>query len=348
MARGQGSGWAPGGGARTCVAFALLLVLLAGLLVANLCVGSVAIPLGELARVLTHPEGTQTATQVVWGIRLPRLLAAGLLGGALGLAGLLLQTLFANPIAGPFVLGISSGAKLCVAMLLVSAAGTMGALSAWMTMAAAFVGALIAMVLVLAVSARTTLASVLVVAGVMIGYLCNAATDLLVTFASDANIVNLRNWSLGSFSGTAWGEVGIMALVVLACLACALALAKPMGAYAQGEAYAQSVGVDVRRFRVATILLSSLLAACVTAFAGPISFVGIAVPHLARRLLATARPLALVPATFLAGSVFCLACDLVARNAFAPTEVSVSTITALVGAPMVVWVLLRRERGDVA
>ena len=191
-------------------------------------------------------------------------------------------------------------------------------------MAAAFVGALIAMVLVLAVSARTTLASVLVVAGVMIGYLCNAATDLLVTFASDANIVNLRNWSLGSFSGTAWGEVGIMALVVLACLACALALAKPMGAYAQGEAYAQSVGVDVRRFRVATILLSSLLAACVTAFAGPISFVGIAVPHLARRLLATARPLALVPATFLAGSVFCLACDLTAKyginvNSICPT-----------------------------
>ncbi|MDO4796763.1 MAG: iron ABC transporter permease [Coriobacteriales bacterium] len=332
--------------ARVLVAFAVLLVLLVALLVANLCVGSVPISPGELAQALANPASTHTAAQVVWHIRLPRLLAAGLLGGALGLAGLLLQTLFANPIAGPFVLGISSGAKLCVAILLVGAAGTLGVLSAWMTMAAAFVGALGAMVLVLLVSARTRSASVLVVAGVMIGYLCNAATDLLITFASDANIVNLRNWSLGSFSGTAWGEVGVMALVVACGLACALVLAKPMGAYVLGEAYAQSVGVDVRRFRVATILLSSLLAACVTAFAGPISFVGIAVPHLAKRLLSTARPLVLVPATFLAGSVFCLACDLVARNAFAPTEVSVSTITALVGAPVVVWVLLRRERGD--
>lgn len=329
---------------RTPAVLAALAVLLAVLGVTSLCVGSVVVPALELPAILTQPGQQDTWHQVIWSIRLPRMLAAGLLGGALALSGLLLQVLFDNPIAGPFVLGVSSGARLCVAALLVGMAAATRAVASWMTVGAAFVGALGAMVLVLAVSRRTSSASVLVVAGVMIGYVCNAATDLLVTFASDANVVNLRNWSLGSFSGSSWGEVGVSCVVSLAGLAWAVCLSKPMGAYALGEEYAQSVGVNVRGFRVACILLSSLLAACVTACAGPISFVGIAVPHIARRVLATSRPLALVPATFLGGSAFCLACDLIARSAFAPTEVSVSTITALFGAPVVVWVLLGRRR----
>ncbi|MBR3328357.1 MAG: iron ABC transporter permease [Atopobiaceae bacterium] len=334
---------------RVFVVLGTLGVVLVILCVLSLCVGSVPVPVAELPAILTHPGQADTWHQVIWSIRLPRMLAAGLLGGALALSGLLLQVLFDNPIAGPFVLGVSSGAKLCVAALLVSAAAATQAVASWMTVGAAFVGALGAMALVLAVSRHTDSASVLVVAGVMIGYVCNAATDLLVTFASDANVVNLRNWSLGSFSGSSWGEVGVSCAVSVVGLACAMALSKPMGAYLLGEAYAQSVGVSVRGFRVATVLLASLLAACVTAVAGPISFVGIAVPHIARRLLATTRPLVLVPASFLAGSVFCLVCDLMARSAFAPTEVSVSTITALFGAPVVVWVLLgRRGREEVS
>ena len=149
---------------------------------------------------------------------------------------------------------------------------------------------------------------------------------------------------MGSFSGLNWGDVRVIAIVVLGASVCVCALSKPLGAYQTGEQFARSVGVDVQAFRAALIILSSVLAACVTAFAGPISFVGIAVPHVIKRLLGTARPLVVVPATFLGGAIFCLLCDLIARLAFAPTEVSISAVTALFGAPVVIAMLLGRER----
>jgi iron complex transport system permease protein len=150
---------------------------------------------------------------------------------------------------------------------------------------------------------------------------------------------------MGSFSGISWRDVAAAGAAVCAAVVCAVLLSKPMGAYQLGESYAQSMGVNVRRFRVALILLSSVLSACVTAFAGPISFVGIAVPHLMKSLFGTARPLVMVPACFLGGSVFCLLCDLIARTLFAPTELSISSVTAVFGAPVVIWMLLTRKRG---
>lgn len=319
----------------------LVLVLLAG---ANLCLGSLPIAPADLAAVLLGKQQDSTFYQVIWSIRFPRLIAAALLGGALGLAGLLLQTFFNNPIAGPYILGISSGSKLAVAIVMVVVVGASGVMASWMMVLAAFVGSLAVMLLVLLVSRRVRSASTLIVAGVMIGYLCSAATDILATFASDASIVNLRNWSLGSFSGTNWQDVRAMAVIVLAAALCCFLLAKPMGAYQLGERYAQSAGVNIRAFRVSVILLSSVLSACVTAYAGPVSFVGIAVPHLVKRLLGTSRPLVVVPAAFLGGACFCLFCDLIARVAFAPTEMAVSTVTAVFGAPVVIWVLLARKR----
>ena len=328
-------------------ATAVLLALgfaLVVLVVANLCLGSLRIPVVDIWRILSGGPDGSSFSRVIWNIRLPRLAAAGLLGGALALSGLLLQILFNNPIAGPFILGISSASKLAVAVVLVLLVGNLGVMTSWMSMLAAFGGSLVALAFVLAVSRRVSSVSQLVVAGVMVGYLCSAATDLLVSFASDANIVNLRNWSLGSFSGINAGQIQLMAAVVLPTSLCVFLLSKPLAAYQLGEAYAQSVGVNVKAFRTAIIMLSSLLAACVTAFAGPVSFVGIAVPHLARRCLATSKPLVVVPATFLGGAVFCLACDLIARCAFAPTEVAVSTVTALLGAPVVISMLLSRRR----
>jgi iron complex transport system permease protein len=187
--------------------------------------------------------------------------------------------------------------------------------------------------------------SLLVVCGVMIGYICSAVTELVVTFADDSNIVNLHNWSMGSFSGLTWANVATMCMVVLPAFGFSVALSKPMGAYQLGEGYARSLGVDLKGLRLALILLSSLLSACVTAFAGPISFVGIAVPHLMKTLLGTARPLVLLPACFLGGGVFCLLCDLLARTLFAPTELSISTVTAVFGAPVVIWMLLSSREG---
>lgn len=186
--------------------------------------------------------------------------------------------------------------------------------------------------------------AVLIVCGVMIGYICTAVTDILVTFADDSNIVNLHNWSMGSFSGIGWSGVRTASVTVAFAMACAVFLAKPMGAYQLGEDYARSMGVEIRRFRISLILLSSLLSACVTAFSGPISFVGVAVPHLMKNLFRTAKPLIMIPACFLGGGVFCLFCDLVARTLFAPAELSISSVTAVFGVPVVLSMLLSRKR----
>ena len=185
--------------------------------------------------------------------------------------------------------------------------------------------------------------SILVICGVMIGYICSAITDIVVAFAQDSNIVNLHNWSQGSFSGVTWANVQAAALVVLPALAASFLLSKPMAAYQMGESYARSVGVNVKPFSAALVLLSSLLAACVTAFAGPISFVGIAVPHLVKQLLGSAKPLHVLPGCCLGGAAFCLFCDLLARSLFAPTELSISSVTAVFGAPVVIWLLIRRQ-----
>ena len=177
----------------------------------------------------------------------------------------------------------------------------------------------------------------------MIGYICSALTDFLVTFADDSNIVNLHNWSNGSFSGMKWEDVETMAWVCGAALLLTFFLSKPIRAYQLGEVYARNMGVPIKAFRAALILLSSVLSACVTAFAGPVSFVGIALPHLMKALFKTAEPLLMIPACFLGGGIFCLACDLIARTAFAPTEVSISSVTAVFGAPVVIYMMVRRK-----
>ena len=332
---------------RYVLAFCILAALLAALALANLCIGSLPVPPADIASILAGNSADLTSSQVIWEIRLPRLIAAMLLGGALALSGFLLQTFFNNPIAGPYILGISSGAKLAVAFVMIIVLGSARSMPSWLLIGAAFVGSLAVMLMVLAVSQRIRSAAMLIVAGVMVGYLCSAATDFLITFASDANIASLKNWSMGSFSGVGWTDVRIMTAVVLVASACVFLLAKPIGAYQLGESYARSLGVNVRAFRVALIALSSLLAACVTAFAGPISFVGIAVPHLVKRLMGTSKPIVVIPAAFLGGAVFCLMCDLIARTMFAPTEVSISAVTAVFGAPVVIGILLRRHQPHV-
>ena len=330
---------------RTAGAFLLLLALLVALLAANLGIGSVRVSLPELISVLRTRGGVSTAARIVWTLRLPRLLAAALLGGALAVSGFLLQTFFANPIAGPFVLGISSGAKLTVALTLIAALSRGQVLGSGALIGAAFLGSMLAMGFILLLSARVKRMSLLVVCGVMIGYIGSAVTEFAVTFADDQNIVNLHNWSMGSFSGISWANVRVITWVVLAGISLSFLLSKPMAAYQLGEGYAQNLGVNLRRFRLELILLSSLLSACVTAFAGPISFVGVAAPHLMKSLFKTAKPLVMVPASFLGGAVFCLFCDLLARTLFAPTELNISSVTAVFGAPVVIWMLLRR-RGE--
>ena len=328
---------------RLTIAYLSMAGALLALFALNLFWGSVALTPRAVAAALLGRGQDALAGSIVWQLRLPRAVMAALLGAALSAAGYLLQTFFANPIAGPFVMGISSGAKLAVALTMVVFLNR-GLLTSSLTLIlAAFAGALAAMAFVLAVARRVQRMSILVICGVMIGYICSAVTDIVVAFEQDSNIVNLHNWSMGSFSGVTWGNVEAAAAIVLPCLGAAFLLSKPMAAYQMGEAYARSVGVPVRAFSAALVLLSSLLAACVTAFAGPISFVGIAVPHLVRQALGSARPLYVLPGCALGGAAFCLLCDLIARSLFAPTELSISSVTAVFGAPIVIWLLVRRH-----
>ena len=312
----------------------------------NICVGTVRIPLADIFASIRGEKIENS--RILWDIRMPRTLAAMILGGALALAGYLLQTFFHNPIAGPFVLGISSGAKMVVALVMVFLMGQAVKITSWALIAAAFVGAMISMGFVLLMSRRVHNMSMLVVSGVMIGYICSAITELVVTFASDAEIVNLHNWSRGSFSGMTWENVAVMTGVVAVTFFLVFLMAKPLSAYQLGEVYARNLGVDIRLLRIAMVLLSSILSACIVAFAGPISFVGIAAPHLVKSLLGTAKPIWMIPACFLGGSVFCLFCDLLARTMFAPTELSISTVTALFGAPVVLWIMVRRNKEKMA
>ena len=233
---------------------------------------------------------------------------------------------------------------MVVALVMVFLMGRSMKVSSVTMIIAAFLGAMISMGFVLLMSRKVNSMSMLVVSGVMIGYICSAVTELVVTFANDAEIVNLHNWSRGSFSGMTWDNVAVMTLVVALTFGDIFLMAKPLSAYQLGEAYAQNMGVNIRVLRVLLVVLSSVLSACIVAFAGPISFVGIAAPHLVKNLLGTTKPLLMIPACFLGGSVFCLFCDLLARTMFAPTELSISTVTAVFGAPVVLWIMASRRK----
>lgn len=330
---------------RYWIGYLVLAVLLCVLFIINFCAGSVYLSVGQVLEILQEPNPESTTWNIIWEIRMPRILAAAILGGALSVSGFLLQNFFANPIASPYILGISSGAKLTVALVMIFFLGKGVTLNSAALIGAAFAGAMISMGFILLISSKVKKMSLLIISGVMIGYICSAITDFVVTFADDSNIVNLHNWSMGSFSGTNWSSVRTMAIVVFFVLILTFLLSKPMGAYQLGEVYAQNLGVNIRLFRVALILLSSILSACVTAFAGPISFVGIAVPHLVKSLFQTAKPNIVIPACFLGGAVFCLFCDLITRTVFAPTELSISSVTAIFGAPIVIWMMLHRDKG---
>ena len=313
--------------------FGSLILAFAVIVVLNINTGNVQISIPDILRILFLREGGEVEYNIIWKIRLPRLLMAAVLGGALSLSGFLLQTFFSNPIAGPFILGISSGAKMVVALTMIFFMNHFRQISSSALIIAAFIGSLISIGFILLMSKKVHHMATLLVAGTMIGYICSAITDFVVTFAEDSDIVNLHGWSQGSFSGMSWGNVRVAFLIAGITFVCTFLMAKPIGAFQMGEGYAQS------------ILLSSVFSACVTAFAGPISFVGIAVPFLMKKLLGSANPLVVIPGTFLGGGVFCMMCDLIARMAFAPTELNISTVTSMFGAPVVIFMMLNRKKG---
>lgn len=330
---------------RYTVVFLGLLAAFFVIIVLNINTGNVHISVPKILRILFMRDGDAVEYSIIWKIRLPRILMAAILGGALSLSGFLLQTFFSNPIAGPFVLGISSGAKMVVALAMIIFLKHIGHFSSGVLVLAAFIGSLLSTGFILLMSRKIQHMAALLVGGIMIGYICSAITDFVVTFADDSDIVNLHGWSLGSFSGSSWSNIRVAAVIVVVAAVWTFLLSKPIGAYQLGEHYAQSMGVNIQLFRIWIILLSSILSACVTAFAGPISFVGIAVPFLTRKAFGTSKPIVIIPGTFFAGAVFCMSCDLIARMALAPVELNISTVTSIVGAPIVIYMMVKREKG---
>ena len=328
---------------RYVAVFALFLVLFVVITIVNINSGNVDISIKEIFRIIFLREADDMNYNIIWKIRIPRILMAAILGGALSLSGFLLQTFFENPIAGPFVLGISSGAKMVVALAMIYFIERYNVVSSYTLIIAAFMGSMISLGFILLFSKRINHMATLLVGGIMIGYICSAVTDFIINFAEDSDIINLHGWSQGSFSGMSWSNLQVSAVVISITLIFTFMLSKPIGAFQLGEAYAQSMGVNIKFFRVTILVLSSILSATVTAFAGPISFVGIAVPFLVKKALNTARPLIVIPATFLGGGVFCMFCDLVARLAFAPRELNISTVTSIFGAPIVIFMMLKKK-----
>lgn len=323
------------------ISFGLILLTIMAL---NIMKGSVNIPFSELIRILVNMDTESVSGFIVWKIRLPRAISAALGGGYLAVAGLLLQVYFRNPIVGPFILGISSGATLTVSIVMLTSL-TMGmtVINPFMATLAAFIGAYSVMMIVVSIADKVKNAVTLLIVGLMMGYLCHAVTSILLAFAEKEKIKGFVLWQLGSFSGFRWSE--IEAMVIVGGLICVLiyALAKPLNAFLLGEEYAATMGVNIRVFRLLILFSSCALAGMITSMAGPVAFVGLAVPHMVRLVFGTSDNKALIPGCLLMGGMVTGLCDFIARMVFSPVELPISAITAFFGAPIVISLLLRRK-----
>ncbi|UNC93065.1 FecCD family ABC transporter permease [Candidatus Contubernalis alkaliaceticus] len=330
---------------RVVTIFIFLLFLLLVSFIINISLGSVGIGIGEVVDIITKQlsgEGVHQA--IIWKIRFPRTLAAILGGASLAAAGLLLQVFFRNPIVGPFVLGISSGATLMVGLVIL-AGFTFGmkTVSPFLIVGAAFLGAILVMAVVLLVSSKVKSIVTLLVIGLMVGYLCSAVTSLLTALAEKEKVHGFVMWSMGSFSGYTWQQVGIVAAIGIPLLLASFFICKPLNAFLLGEDYAKSMGINIKSFRFVIVSISSVLAALITAFTGPVAFIGMAVPHIARMLFQTSDNRVLIPGTILLGGIITALCDLTARMLLSPVELPVSAITSFFGAPIVIMMLLKRR-----
>ena len=328
-----------------------LAALLLALFLLRLMIGSVSIPLSDVIHVLLGGETSKASwTQIVRDFRMPHALTAVLAGASLSIAGLMMQTLFRNPLAGPFVLGVSSGASLGVALVVLSAGTVGGTLLAGIGFGvdlsiafAASAGAALTLFVVVFIARSVQGAMTLLIVGLMVGYLTSALVSLLLYFSIPEQIQAYVRWTFGSFGGVTWREMRILAPVTLAGLALAFSLSKSLNALLLGEGYARSMGLNVQRARTGIVVSTALLAGAVTAYCGPIGFVGIAVPHLARSLFNTSDHRILFPATTLLGAIVALTAALIAQMPGTQTILPLNPITAMLGAPVVIWVILRQR-----
>ncbi len=314
------------------------------LLIVNSTLGSVHIPFNEVCKIIYLHITDSTFGSIVWNIRLPRILFASLSGAYLAIGGLLLQVFFRNPIVGPYVLGISSGATLMVALVMLAglSVGLMAIHPFFLSLAASF-GAFCVVIILVLLSSKIKDVVTLLIIGLMMGYLCYAITSILITFAAKEKVKGFVLWEMGSFSGLTWKEFYILFLAGIYLIISLCFIKKPLNAFLLGEEYAKTMGLNIKLFRNLIVIISSLLAGLVTAFAGPVAFIGLAVPHMARLSFKTSDNGILIPAAAIIGANVTILCDLIARILFSPIELPISAITALFGAPIVIFLLLNRR-----
>jgi iron complex transport system permease protein len=330
--------------------FILLGVLGVILFVLNISLGSVSIPFEDILNTLIGNTVAKESWQtIILYFRLPKAITAILVGSGLSVAGLLMQTLFRNPLAGPFVLGISSGASLGVALLILSGSlfGSFflaGAISSWSLPIASSLGAFLVLsaVIIAANKVRNTM-SILII-GLMFGSLTSAIISVLAYFSEAQQIQQFLFWSFGSLGNLSWNELLVFIVIYSIGMLATLAIIKPLNSLLLGENYAKSLGINVKRNRIIILIITSVLTGVITAFAGPIAFIGLAVPHIARMIFTTSNHKVLIPAVLILGAIIMLICDAIAQLPTSEFTLPINAITSLFGAPIVIWLLIRKKK----
>ena len=329
-----------------CIGLGAVVLVLFAL---NLLLGSVSIPAGDVVSILLGDEAGKASWRfIILESRLPQAITATLCGAALAVSGLMLQTAFRNPLAGPSVFGVNSGAGLGVALVMLFLGGGLSVGSVSITgfaaiLLAAFVGAMMVMAIIFFFSTLVRNSVMLLIIGIMIGYISNSAISLLNFFATDEGVKSYMVWGMGSFGGVSMDNIPVFVIVTLAGLMGALLLIKPLNALMLGDRYAENLGVNILRVRNWLLIVTGLLTAITTAFCGPVAFIGLAVPHIARLLLTTDNHRQLLPATLLCGSVVALVCNLICYLPGESGVIPLNAVTPLIGAPVIIYVIARKR-----
>ncbi len=327
-----------------------LLVLLLLLFFINISLGSVTIPFkNTLATILGNNSSNQSWSYIIWNYRIPKAITAILVGGSLALSGLLMQTLFRNPLAGPFVLGISSGSSLGVALLIMgtglfSSIFSFNIFNNISLIIASSLGSFLVLLAVLSIATKVKDTMSLLIIGLMFGSITGAVVSVLSYFSSAEKLKQYTYWSFGSLGDLSWYQLALLSIIICIGIALSIMSIKPLNAFLLGENYAQSVGVKIKKSRLIIIIATGLLAGSITAFAGPIAFIGLAVPHLTRQIFNTTDHKTLVPAVLLYGALLMLLCDTIAQFPGSDSVLPINAITSIVGAPVVIWLLIRKRK----
>ena len=330
--------------------FITLFFVLAMVFLVSIGLGSVAIPIDEIIAVLLGNNSSKSSwSTIILHFRLPKAITAMLVGSGLSIAGLLMQTLFKNPLAGPFVLGISSGASLGVAILILGA-GIFGgvlttiSLSSWGLAIASSIGAALVLfaVLITANKVRNTM-SILII-GLMFGTVTSAIISVFTFFSNADKIQQFVFWGFGSLGNLSWNEILVFFTIYLIAIINLIGIIKPLNSLLIGENYAKSLGINIKKNRNIILLITSLLTGVITAFAGPIAFIGLAVPHITKLVFKTSDHKILLPAVTILGAIILLVCDIVAQLPTSEFTLPINAVTSLIGAPVLIWLLVRKKK----